>query len=149
MPVPVKGGRQRRNGRFVAEMNVVPYIDVMLVLLVIFMVTAPMMTQGFRVDLPDVVSEPVAVEDAQKALHVYVFGDGTYGLNYGEHRLKNISRDDLVAQIGVHLAEKPEASVLIEGDAAASYSQVAQVMGALQRVGIRRLALVTEMPDSL
>lgn len=146
----------RRNKRKpVAEMNVVPYIDVMLVLLVIFMVTAPMLNQGVRVDLPKVASEPLPSDTKQKILTVSVKADKTYYLSYGEGvdntgaGEKAISLEDMTNQVTKIITAPGNAGtqVFIRGDEAASYGLVMAAMSALQQAGVTNVGLVTESPN--
>jgi biopolymer transport protein TolR len=127
----------------VAEINVVPYIDVMLVLLIIFMVTAPMLTQGVKVQLPKATSKPV--ETDEEPLIVSIKADGTMYLNLG-------NKDDVVTvefvaeQVGKVLRRKPETPVLVWGDEKVPYGQVVSLMAALQVAGAPNVGLVTEDP---
>ena len=128
-----------------SEINVVPYIDVMLVLLVIFMVTAPLMTQGFKVDPPDANSGSLDVGSEEDVLVVTVKADGTYYMNVGEE-------DEAVAPALVAertrrvLAANPDIKVLVEGDQALPYGKVVALMDVLQSAGATNLGLITEPP---
>ncbi len=129
-----------------AEINVVPYIDVMLVLLVVFMVTAPLLTQGVKVELPEAPSAPL--EDKQEeALIVSIKKDGSYYLTIGDQQqpksLKEIS--ETVAKI---LRQKPKTPVLVWGDQAVDYGIVVRMMTELQRAGAPSVGLVTEPPGA-
>lgn len=146
----------RRNKRKpVAEMNVVPYIDVMLVLLVIFMVTAPMLNQGVKVDLPQVVSEPLPSDTNQKILTVSVKADGSYYLSYGEGvdntdaGEKAISLSEMTDKVGKILSAPGNAGsqVFVRGDKSASYGLVMGAMSALQQAGVTNVGLITEAPN--
>lgn len=146
----------RRNKRKpVAEMNVVPYIDVMLVLLVIFMVTAPMLNQGVKVDLPKVTSEPLPSDTKQKILTVSVKADSTYYLSYGEGvdntgaGNKAISLEDMTTQVTKIITAPGNAGsqVFIRGDKTASYGLVMAAMSALQQAGVSNVGLITESPN--
>ena len=128
-----------------AEINVVPYIDVMLVLLVVFMVTAPLLMQGVKVELPQAPSAPINQQD-QEPLIVSVKPDGTYYINLGKDQqaprpLKEIT--DTVAKI---LRQKPSTPVLVWGDTKVEYGLVVQLMSALQGAGAPSVGLVTELP---
>ena len=126
-----------------SEINVVPYIDVMLVLLVIFMVTAPLMTQGIKVDPPDANSGSLDVGSEEDVLVVTVKADGTYYMNVGEE-------DEAVAPALVAertrrvLAANPDIKVLVEGDQALPYGKVVALMDVLQSAGATNLGLITE-----
>lgn len=131
--------------RPMAEINVVPYIDVMLVLLVIFMVTAPLLMQGVKVELPQAPSSPLDNKE-DEPLIVSIKKDGTYYLNLGKDPevakpLKEIG--DTVAKI---LRQKPETPVLVWSDTKVEYGQVVYVMTALQAAGAPAVGLVTDPP---
>ncbi|TFH69042.1 protein TolR [Gammaproteobacteria bacterium LSUCC0057] len=129
--------------RLVAEINVVPYIDVMLVLLVVFMVTAPLLVQGVLVDLPNSDAAPVAAE--QEPLIVSIKADGSYWLERsGEQRQQSLAEVvDMVAKV---LTQQPATPVLVWGDEAVSYGTVVALMSALQGAGAASVGLVTEPP---
>lgn len=129
--------------KLVSEINVVPYIDVMLVLLVVFMITAPMMTQGVKVDLPDANAEPITVKE-DESLVVSVRRDGSYLLNVGEQRDAAASVADVVARVGAVKRQKPDTLVLVEGDDQVPYGRVVTLMAALQKAGVADVGLVTE-----
>lgn len=129
-----------------AEINVVPYIDVMLVLLVVFMVTAPLLMQGVKVDLPQAPSSPIDNKD-DEPLIVSVKTDGTYYLNLGQDQqgakpLKEIT--DTVAKV---LRQKPATPVLVWGDTAVPYGTVVALMTELQAAGAPSVGLVTDPPQ--
>jgi len=126
-----------------SEINVVPYIDVMLVLLVIFMVTAPLMTQGIKVELPAADSEAIEVTDPDDFLVVSVDAAGQYYLNVGE-REKALTLVDLVGQVQKIMSAQPAMKVLIEGDQAVPYGRVMQVMDELKNSGVEDVGLVTQ-----
>lgn len=126
-----------------SEINVVPYIDVMLVLLVIFMVTAPLMTQGIKVELPAANSEAIEVSDPNDFLVVSIDGDGRYFLNIGEKE-KAISLETLAEQVERIVSAQPSIKVLIEGDQAVTYGYVMSAMDHLKNAGIEDVGLVTQ-----
>ncbi len=134
----------------ISEMNVVPYIDVMLVLLVIFMATAPLLTQGVLVDLPKAPSEPITdTEDAP--LVVSVREDGAIFLNLGIQnaddegtRVTLYSLEDQAAKI---LRARPEVPVYIKADHKLDYGAVVRVMTVLQKAGAESVGLITDPPD--
>ena len=128
-----------------SEINVVPYIDVMLVLLVIFMVTAPLMTQGIKVDLPDAASGPLEVTRDEPMLIVSVEGDGTYYMNVGEEE-KPKALADIRDQAGKIIAANPDIEVLVEGDTTLAYGVIVDLMNVLQYAGAKSVGLVTEPP---
>ena len=135
----------RGKHRPMAEINVVPYIDVMLVLLIIFMVTAPMLMQGVQVDLPEASAEPVDNQDSEPLI-VSVDAKGQLYLNLGEEKqvLELPTIKDRVAKVLKRSKDKP---VLIWGDRAVPYGEVVTVMVALQEAGAPSVGLVTEDPQ--
>jgi biopolymer transport protein TolR len=135
--------RQRAKRKLNAEINVVPYIDVTLVLLIIFMVTAPMLTQGVDVELPKASSEPVETQD-EEPLIVTVDAEGLYYINLGEDETVPKSAEQIAGQIRQILSVNPGKIMLVRGDRQASYDQVVQLMVLLQGAGAERVGLVTE-----
>lgn len=135
--------RQRKKRKLNAEINVVPYIDVTLVLLIIFMVTAPMLTQGVDVELPKAASEPVETQD-EEPLIVTVDAEGLYYINLGEDETVPKQADEIADQVRKILSITPSKMMLVRGDRAASYEQVVQLMVLLQGAGAERVGLVTE-----
>ncbi len=136
-----RGGRRRR--RVMSEMNVVPYIDVMLVLLIIFMVTAPLITQGVKVDLPQIASEALPPSDDQPLI-VSVDKAGRFYVEFGEDADKPVAAAALVTKVAAVVKYKPKLPVVVRGDREASYGQVVQLMGLLQSAGISGVGLMTE-----
>lgn len=135
--------RQRKKRKLNAEINVVPYIDVTLVLLIIFMVTAPMLTQGVDVELPKAASEPVETQD-EEPLIVTVDAEGLYYINLGEDETVPKQADEIADQVRKILSITPSKMMLVRGDRTASYEQVVQLMVLLQGAGAERVGLVTE-----
>ena len=129
--------------KLMSDINVVPYIDVMLVLLVVFMITAPMMTQGVKVDLPDANAEPINIKD-DEPLIVSVKRDGSYRINVGDRHESAVALDDVVSRVGATKRQKPGTMVLVEGDDAVPYGRVVTLMAALQKAGVVDVGLVTE-----
>ena len=138
--------RNRVRKRPMADINVVPYIDVMLVMLVIFMVTAPLLTQGVKVDLPEASAEPVEDPD-QEPVVVSVDASGNLYLNVGDDPESPIDGDTLVRNIGIVLKRQPGKSVLVRGDHAVDYGTVVSAMVLLQQAGVPHVGLVTESPE--
>ena len=142
---------QRKHGPK-AEMNVVPYIDVMLVLLVIFMVTAPMLTQGVRIELPKVASEALANDTRQQIVTLSVKAEGGYYWNLGgELDTKSqtdsaVELDEMRTKITQIIAARSDTQVYIRADKDAGYGSVVAAMAALQQSGVSNLGLVTEAP---
>lgn len=137
---------RRARKRPMSEINVVPYIDVMLVLLIIFMVTAPLMTQGVKVDLPQASAEPVQQSETEPLI-VSVDADGFYYLNVGEDPKQGIDHDLLVQRVAAVLKYKPGTPVLVRGDASVNYGAVVTAMALLQKAGAPSVGLVTEALD--
>jgi biopolymer transport protein TolR len=135
--------RSKNRRKLNAEINVVPYIDVMMVLLVIFMITAPMLTQGVDVELPKVGSEPVDTKD-QEPLIVTVNSNGEYFVNVGGDPLKVVSLEDVELRVEKILNTNPTKMILVKGDKAVDYEKVVVLMAALQRSGAPGVGLVTE-----
>ncbi|MDO6428454.1 MULTISPECIES: protein TolR [Thalassotalea] len=128
----------------VAEINVVPYIDVMLVLLIIFMVTAPLITQGVKVDLPKADAEPLD-EDSKPPLVASVDAEGNYYLAIGTSKNQQLSAEEVATLVKSHLAKAPETPVVVNGDGAVSYDAVIQLMVLLQKeAGVPSVGLMTD-----
>lgn len=134
-----------RKRRAVAEINVVPYIDVMLVLLIIFMVTAPMLMQGVQVDLPDADSKPVENQDSEPLI-VSVDAAGRFYVNLGADEKQALELVTVKKRVSAVLRRSPEKPVLVWGDQAVAYGQVVTLMSALQDAGAASVGLVTENP---
>ncbi|MBB1519016.1 protein TolR [Aquipseudomonas campi] len=136
-----------------AEMNVVPYIDVMLVLLVIFMVTAPMLTQGVKVELPKVAAEALPTDSQQRVLTLSVKVDGSYYWNLGSELDTQSQTDSAVnleemrSKVGALIAAHGDTQVYIRADGGADYATVVAGMAALQQGGVSNLGLITEAPQ--
>jgi len=139
-----------RRRKPMSEINVVPYIDVMLVLLVIFMATAPLLTQGVVVDLPDAPSEPV--ENAQDdPLVISVRADGAIFVNLGMQSADDegtrVTIYSLEDQAGKILGARPDVPVYVKADHQLDYGTVVRVMTVLQNAGAASVGLITEPPD--
>lgn len=138
--------RSRKNKRRpMAEINVVPYIDVMLVLLVIFMITAPMLTQGVDVELPNANASPIQ-NDESDVLIASIDAKGKYYLDVGGKQ-ESISLAQLQDRVRKILNQNPKMSVLVRGDKNVPYGDVIGLMVALQGAGAPNVGLVTE-PDA-
>ena len=131
-----------------AEINVVPYIDVMLVLLVIFMVTAPLITQGVKVDLPKAEAQPLE-EESKPPLVASVDAKGQYFLNVGDSQQEPMSAVDLATLVAAHLQVEPNTPVVVKGDGAVAYSEVVRLMVLLQRAGAPSVGLMTSPPENI
>ncbi|WP_297822814.1 protein TolR [uncultured Paraglaciecola sp.] len=136
----------RKRRRPVSEINVVPYIDVMLVLLIIFMVTAPLITQGVKVDLPKAEAQPLE-EESKPPLVASVDAQGQYFLNVGDSQQEPLSAIDLATLVAAHLQVEPNTPIVVKGDGAIAYSQVVQLMVLLQRAGAPSVGLMTTPPE--
>ena len=134
-----------RRRRMLAEINVVPYIDVMLVLLVIFMVTAPMLMQGVEVDLPDAHAAPVKDQDAEPLI-VSINDRGQLFLNLGADEKQALELATIRKRVAAVLRRTPDKPVLVWGDQKVAYGNVVVVMTALQEAGAPTVGLVTESP---
>lgn len=129
--------RNRRRA-LMSEINVVPYIDVTLVLLVIFMITAPLLTQGVKVDLPQATTKPVDVQD-QETLVLTIDREGRYYLDD-----RRITADELKRKVAAILRLRPRTPVMIRGDRNVGYGQVVKAMALLQTAGAPSVGLITE-----
>ena len=144
--------RRSSHSRLKAEINIVPYIDVMLVLLVIFMVTAPLLNQGVEVDLPKAPAE--SLNNHEKATEVLVLSiqkDGSCYLGIGAEKAQTVNCDTLEPrhQDSVNLmAQKPQPPVLVRADREVQYDQVIKGMAALRNTGAVRVGLSTAPPEA-
>ena len=132
----------RRGRRLMGEINVVPYIDVMLVLLIIFMVTAPMLSQGIKVDLPQAAAEPIQPDDLEP-LVLSVDPAGEMYLNLGDPQ-QALAPDRLLELASASLRREPERPVLVKADRAVPYGRVVEGMALLQRAGAKKVGFVTD-----
>ena len=136
-----------------AEMNVVPYIDVMLVLLVIFMVTAPLLVQGVKLELPKIESEALPTDSKLQILTLSVKSDGSYFWNVGEEVNTTAQTDtaidvnEMTQKVKQVIALRGDTQVFIRADQAANYATVVAGIAALQKGGVTNLGLITEAPE--
>jgi biopolymer transport protein TolR len=135
--------RSVKRRRVVAEINVVPYIDVMLVLLIIFMVTAPLVTQGVKVDLPQAAAEPLP-DDSKPPLIASIDKQGRYFLNVGDSVEAPLNADEMKALVTAQLAVDNNAQFIVKGDGDVPYKSVVRLMVLLQEAGVPSLGLMTE-----
>lgn len=126
-----------------SEINVVPYIDVMLVLLVIFMITAPLLSQGVNVNLPQAASEPLPPTDREPVI-VSVDADGDFFINYGENQDQPVDAETLANRVGALRKYQPGIAVFVKGDRGVQYGRVVELMALLQGAGVEGVGLVTE-----
>ena len=126
-----------------AEINVVPYIDVMLVLLIIFMITAPLIQQGVDIDLPQANAETLP-DEADDPLVVTVDAQGQYFLDIGDNTNKPISTEEMHIKVAAVLRNKPKTPVMIRGDKNVPYGDVVNAMTSLQGAGVPSVGLMTD-----
>jgi len=127
------------------EINVVPYIDVMLVLLVIFMVTTPLLSTGVKVNLPKATAKSIEHENEEPFV-VIIDADGNYYINDDEEKITSPREIELKAR--AILTRNPKLSFLVRGDGAAEYTHVVQAMILLQKAGVDSIGLVTKIPNN-
>jgi biopolymer transport protein TolR len=137
----------RRGRRLMAEINVVPYIDVMLVLLIIFMITAPLLNLGVDIELPQ--SNARAVQGKTDPIVVSVDSAGGFvlALQGGSGDKENVDAAALVAKVGAIVGQNPDVAVFVAGDGKASYETVYQAMVLLQQAGVTRIGLMSKPPE--
>ncbi|MGB0445276.1 MAG: protein TolR [Porticoccaceae bacterium] len=137
---------KRTKRKLVAEINVVPYIDVTLVLLVVFMITAPLLMQGVKVELPVANSAPLE-KQKQDPLIISIKSDGTYWIDENGTNIAN-SLSFIKDRVAKVLRQKPNTPVLVWGDTAVDYGSVVDLMSQLQIAGAPSVGLVTEPTKS-
>jgi biopolymer transport protein TolR len=138
-----------RNGnrrRPISEINVVPYIDVMLVLLVIFMITAPLLTQGVKIDLPQADAEPVSTEMDDPVV-ITVDSEGNLYIDIGDNKQQPVEEEILVSRVRSVLRYKPKTPIMVRGDSRVDYGRVVKAMTLLQSAGAPSVGLITESPE--
>ncbi|MAY42103.1 MULTISPECIES: protein TolR [unclassified Neptuniibacter] len=135
--------RHKKKRKLNADINVVPYIDVMMVLLVIFMITAPMLTQGVNVELPKASAEPVDDKDSEPVI-VTVNAEGEYFIDVGGDPKEAVSAETVQERISKIIASNPKKMLLVRGDRNVNYDKVVQLMVLLQQAGAPSVGLVTE-----
>jgi biopolymer transport protein TolR len=137
--------RRHRKRKLKSEINVVPYIDVMLVLLIIFMITAPLLNLGVDIELPQ--SNARAVQGQSDPIVVSVDAQGGYPLRLGDNTKEAVAADALVAKVGAFVGQNPDVAVYVAGDGGADYQTVYQAMVLLQAAGVRRIGLMSKPPE--
>ena len=140
---PILGPGRRRRRTPMAEINVTPMVDVMLVLLIIFMVAAPLMVAGVQVDLPE--SKAAAIEQEQEPVSISIDAQG--GIFIGEEAIPDAILPERLQRLAASSNEEGGPRILFRADRGLNYARVMQVMGEINRAGLRRLALVG-MPES-
>ncbi len=135
-----------RGRRLMGEINVVPYIDVMLVLLIIFMITAPLLTQGVKVELPDAAAAPLDDELLRRhePLVVSVDRQGRYYVNVGGDEQQPVATEALSQRVAKVLRRDPETPVLLKADQSVPYGRVVSAMVVLQEAGAKRVGFLTD-----
>jgi biopolymer transport protein TolR len=138
---------KKKQNRLMSEINVVPYIDVMLVLLVIFMITAPLLSQGVKVNLPRAAARPLSTKD-QEPVIISVDAKGNYYLNLASNPDQPIDENVLVSRITAELQiaknHNQQRQVLVKGDRDVNYGKIVQVMVLLQHAGVSNVGLMTQ-----
>ncbi|WP_162046703.1 protein TolR [Vibrio taketomensis] len=145
-------GYQPKKRKMTAEINVVPYIDVMLVLLIIFMVTSPFVTQGVEVELPKTESatpaQDLAGDSDASFIIVEVDRDGNLGLSVNDEEvIRGISLQDLIVRVKAELSLKPNSPVAVGGDAATPYAEIVLILDELSQAGIAKVGLLTDIKE--
>ena len=135
-------GRTRKRRKLKAEINVVPYIDVMLVLLIIFMVTAPLLNLGVDIQLPQ--SAAKSIQNDKEPAVISVDQDGKYFLTLGASKREPIDADTLVKKVSAFVRENPQLPVLVAGDQRADYGKIYQAMVLLQTAGVPKVGLMSQ-----
>ncbi|AMG04806.1 protein TolR [Vibrio mimicus] len=143
-------GYQPKKREMTAEINVVPYIDVMLVLLIIFMVTSPFVTQGVDVELPKTHSAKSAQEMAGESdssfIIVEIDKEGNLGLSVNDEEVqRGLSLEDVIVRVKAELSLKPNSPVAVGGDAATPYAEIVLVLDELGQAGIPKVGLLTDL----
>jgi len=135
-------GRHRKRRKLKAEINVVPYIDVMLVLLIIFMVTAPLLNLGVDIQLPQ--SAAKAVQNDKEPILITVDQNGKLFLTLGAAQRESTDADTLVKKVTAFVHQNPQVPVYIAGDNRASYGEVYAILPALQQAGVTKVGLMSQ-----
>ena len=138
---------RRRRRTLLSEINVVPYIDVMLVLLVVFMIAAPLMVQGVLVNLPEALSEPLPREK-NDPLIISIKPEGTFFLETQATKNTPLGLDEVSIQVEKILKANPSLQVVVRGDGGVKYQKVMELMSVLQASGAEDVGLITQPPSS-
>ena len=137
--------KRRRN--LISDINVVPYIDVMLVLLVIFMIAAPLMVQGISINLPEVSSDALPVERSEPLI-ISIRSDGSFFLEIDATRNKSLNLEEISQEIAKILKADKDMQVVIRGDGEVKYESVMLLMSQLQQLGSKNIGLITKPPKT-
>ncbi|MDP6917068.1 MAG: protein TolR [SAR86 cluster bacterium] len=138
---------RRRRRTLLSEINVVPYIDVMLVLLVVFMIAAPLMVQGVLVNLPETLSEPLPREKSDPLI-ISIKSEGTFFLETQATKNTPLGLDEISIQVEKILKANPSLQVVVRGDGGVKYQKVMELMSVLQASGAEDVGLITQPPSS-
>ena len=141
--------QSRRKRRLMGEINVVPYIDVMLVLLIIFMITAPLLAEGVKVELPKAGARPIPPEMLKDSKPIVLTIDetGRLFLNYNKPENEPLDPAKVESQAAAVLRRAPETTVLVRGDYRVAYGEVVGAMTILQRAGASKVGFITQPPE--
>jgi biopolymer transport protein TolR len=139
--------RKRNSRKPMAQINVVPYIDVMLVLLIIFMITAPLLTQGVAVELPQADAEALP-PDHEEPLIISVDRQGALFVNVGEGKDRPVNAEQMQLRVAAVLRNKPGTPVMVRGDREVDYGSVVRAMVLVQAAGASSVGLITETPEN-
>ena len=141
----------RKRHKPMAEINVVPYIDVMLVLLIVFMVTAPLLNQGIEVELPEANNEPLAIDQNIETLVVSITSNGEYYLSVGAtgDDRRPVTLEPLGDQVCRIMSANPRIQVLVEGDSSASWGAMITLITTLNQAGVSNPSFITQPLNSL
>ena len=134
----------KRTASYNSAINVTPMVDVMLVLLIIFMITAPLLTQGVEVELPKTEANPITPE--KEPITLYVDARGNFYLDVGEHTSQPVSDEDIVRRLQAVMNNNPQELILISADKRVPYDSVARGMSLLQQAGVAKIGFKTEPP---
>ncbi|MAA54877.1 MAG: protein TolR [Porticoccaceae bacterium] len=137
--------QKKTRNRPLAEINVVPYIDVTLVLLVVFMITAPLLMQGVKVELPQANSAPMKNNDNEPFI-ISIKADGTFWIDdKGTNTIETLTK--IKSRVGKVIRQSPGTPILVWGDGQVAYASVVELMSELQNAGAPSVGLVTEPPS--
>jgi len=137
---------RRNKRRAKAEINVVPYIDVMLVLLIIFMITAPIVQQGVEIDLPQAAANSLPPDELEPVI-LSVSKNGDYYLNIGDNLKKPVSNEEVRKRVRIVMKQRPQTPVLVRGDTAVDYGSITRAMVLLQNSGVKKVGLMTDSQE--
>jgi len=133
--------------RLLAEMNVVPYIDVMLVLLIIFMITTPLLSRGVEVELPKANAQPLKPKEMQEPIILSVDAQGQYFLNLGNDKQSVLTPEEVQSRVATALQQNPNRPVLVQGDQRSAYGRIVSGMVLLQQAGASSVGILADPAD--